>query len=113
MYYYEKSGTGTWWGRNFVSMALTFKLATVTLCKMGALLEKLVEVESGAKSYVKLILGWVLPAHIITPENLRVEGRDAQAGMGSRMATGAAALAYHMSEGAPNALQIHFSIFFY
>ena len=59
MYYYEKSGTGTWWGRNFVSMALTFKLATVTLCKMGALLEKLVGVESGAKSYVKLILGWV------------------------------------------------------
>jgi len=40
-------------------MALTFRLATVTLCKMGALLEKLVDVESGAKSYVKLILGWV------------------------------------------------------
>ena len=59
MYYYTNSGTGTWWGRNFVSMALTFRLATVTLCKMGALLEKLVDVESGAKSYVKLILGWV------------------------------------------------------
>ena len=40
-------------------MALTFRLATVTLCNMGALLEKLVDVESGAKSYVKLILGWV------------------------------------------------------
>ena len=59
MYYYEKSGTGTWWGRNFVSMALTFRLATVTLCKMGALIEKVDRTESRAKSYVKIILGWV------------------------------------------------------
>jgi hypothetical protein len=59
MYYYEKLGTGTWWGRNFVSMALTFRLATVTLCKMGALIEKVDRTESGAKSYVKIILGWV------------------------------------------------------
>ena len=57
--YYEKSGTGTWWGRNFVSMALTFRLATVTLCKMGALFEKVERTESGVKSYVKVILGWV------------------------------------------------------
>jgi len=41
-----------------------------------------------------------LPAHIITPENLWGEGRDAQTGMGSRMATGATALKYHISEGA-------------
>jgi len=59
MYYYEKLGTGTWWGRHFVSMALTFRLATVTLCKMGALIEKVDRAESGAKSYVKIILGWV------------------------------------------------------
>ena len=46
-------------------MALTFRLATVTLCKMGALLEKLVGVESGAKSYVKLILGWVQSIRVL------------------------------------------------
>ena len=36
-------------------MALTFRLATVTL----ALIEKVDRTESGAKSYVKIILGWV------------------------------------------------------
>ena len=48
-------------------MALTLRLATVTLCKMGALIGKVDRTESGAKSYVKIILGWVQSIRALQP----------------------------------------------
>ena len=40
-------------------MAVTFKLCGITLCKMGALLEKVNCSEKGAGSYVAEIFGWI------------------------------------------------------
>ena len=53
-------GTSTWWGRNFLAMAITFSLGGLRLAKMAALLEKVDKtVAAGAEGYVEAILGWV------------------------------------------------------
>jgi len=53
-------GTSTWWGRNFISMAICFNLGGLRKGKMTALIEKVDKsVEDGAAGYVEVIIGWV------------------------------------------------------
>jgi hypothetical protein len=53
-------GASTWWGRDFISVAVSFKLGSLRIRKMVALIEKIaVTTAQGAESYVEAIAGLV------------------------------------------------------